>query len=168
MTSLALILRKLRSLLRLAPFELAWLFPVWVVLGLSRLVILLFSFKRMAPWLGVPNGATPWVPLLDDLAQSRANHIRRVVQLVARYTPWESNCFPQAVTARVLLGIYGIPYVLFFGLARDTAGKEQAMKAHAWVAAGKVRVTGGASFGQFAVVACFMAPPLARSMQNSC
>jgi len=35
------------------------------------------------------------------------------------------------------------------------------MKAHAWVVAGRIPVTGGQSFGQFTVVGCFVAPRLA-------
>lgn len=85
--------------------------------------------------------------------------IGRVVHLAARYTPWNSNCFPQAVVARLLLGLYGIPYILFLGVSRvpDTRG----MTAHAWVAAGRVRVTGGAGFTQFTTVSCFVSPLLA-------
>ena len=48
----------------------------------------------------------------------------------------------------------------FFGLMRDPADLA-GMKAHAWVAAGRVPVTGGVSFGQFTVVGCFVAPCLA-------
>ena len=45
----------------------------------------------------------------------------------------------------------------------DPAG----MKAHAWVAAGRVPVTGGVSFAQFTVVGCFVAPCLAGIDQGS-
>ena len=87
--------------------------------------------------------------------------IGRAVRLAARYTPWDSNCFPQAVVARLLLGLYGIPYALFFGLRRDP--DSGAMLAHAWVAAGRVRVTGGESFGQFTVVGVFVSRNLAAA-----
>jgi hypothetical protein len=82
--------------------------------------------------------------------------VAHVIALAARYTPWKSNCFPQAVTAKVLLGLYDIPNSLFFGVYRDPM--EVALKAHAWVAAGRVRVTGGAGFEQFTVVSCFVSP----------
>lgn len=90
--------------------------------------------------------------LLDPAQEARALQIGRLVRMTAVYTPWDSNCFPQAVVARLLLGLYGIPYVLNFGLMRDPAGGE--MKAHAWV-------TAGASFGQFTTVGCFVSPLLA-------
>ena len=37
------------------------------------------------------------------------------------------------------------------------------MKAHAWVVAGRVPVTGGVSFGQFTVVGVFVAPRLVNA-----
>ncbi len=94
--------------------------------------------------------------LLLGLAQQAQQQIGRAVRLAARYTPWDSNCFAQAVAARALLGLYGVPYALFFGVKR--APQAAALDAHAWVAAGRVPVTGGAGFGEFTVVGCFVDP----------
>lgn len=142
------------SFSRLSGFERAWFVPVWLLLGFSRMLIRLVSFKRLAPWLGVPRGNDVCVPLLDAAQEKRALQIGRVVRLAARYTPWQSNCFPQAVAARLLLGLYRIPYALYFGLSSARSG--QKAEAHAWVSAGRVRVTGGDGFGRFAVVGCFV------------
>lgn len=157
--------RKIRSFRRYSGFIKLWLTPAWLLLGVSRALILAVSFKRLAPRLGVHDGASPWVPLLNGPEERRAREIGRLIRLAARYTPWKSNCFPQAVTARVLLGLYGIPYVLYFGLNRDPEAGE--MKAHAWVAAGRVPVTGGVAFDQFTVVGCFVAPQLAADRAES-
>lgn len=159
--AIAIVLRKARNLRRQPVFIKLWLLPAWLLLGVSRGLILLVSFRRLAPWLGVHDGIAAWVPLLDAVQEARALEIGRLVRLAARYTPWKSNCFPQAVTARLLLGLYRIPYTLYFGLAREPAQGE--MKAHAWVAAGRVRVTGGAGFRQFTVVGCFVSPLLGHT-----
>jgi len=156
---LHILLRKAANLGRYSAFVKLWLAPAWLLLGISRALVLAVSFKRLAPRLGRHGGAAPWVPLLEGKQEARALQIGRVVRLAARYTPWDSNCFAQAVTARLLLGLYRIPYALYFGLARDSS--KGPMKAHAWVAAGRVRVTGGPSFRQFTVVGCFVAPQLA-------
>ena len=163
--AVALLRRKALTFLRHPIFIKLWLLPVWLLLGISKALILAVSFKRLAPRLGVHEGTAPWVPLLDRTQEARALAIGRVVRLAARYTPWESNCFPQAVAARLLLGLYRIPYVLYFGLARDA--ESGGMKAHAWVAAGRIRVTGGASFRQFTVVGCFVAPQLAAGRDSA-
>ncbi|QVL50026.1 MAG: lasso peptide biosynthesis B2 protein [Thiocapsa sp.] len=160
MTRLASALRrKARTFLRQPRFIQLWLVPLWFILGIGKVLIFTISFRRLAPRLGRQAGIAPWVPVLDPTQEARALLIGRAVRLAARYTPWVSNCFPQAIAARVLLGLYGLPYTLYFGLMRDP-GNPAGMKAHAWVAAGRVRVTGGHSFGQFTVVGCFVSPRL--------
>ncbi len=150
--------RKSRSFAHLPLFAKLWLLPLWLLLGISKALIFTISFRRLAPHLGRAMGVAPWVPLIDPAQQARALQIGRAVRLAARYTPWDSNCFPQAMAARLLLGCYGVPYALYFGLMRDAHTLE--MKAHAWVSAGRVAVTGGACFGQFTVVGVFVAPGL--------
>jgi len=149
----SLTLRKAKSFARSSWFVKCWFFPVWLMLGICRFLILTIHFRRMAPWLGEQAGIAPWVPLLDPGSENRARSVARVVQMASRYTPWESNCFPRAVVARILLGFYGVPYSLFFGVSRGSTDVE--MEAHAWLVSGRVSVTGGASFGKFTVVRCF-------------
>jgi hypothetical protein len=152
--------RKAQSFLAQPLFVQAWFVPLWLLLGLSKAAIFTVSFRRLAPQLGEPVGAAPWVPLASAAQEALALQIGRAVRMAARYTPWDSNCFPQAVAARVLLGLYGLPYALYFGLMRDPQSAQ--MKAHAWVATGRVGVTGGRSFGQFTVVGVFVPSSLAR------
>ncbi len=144
---------KLRTFLGLSWFIKLWLIPTFVLLGISRAMILTVKFKRLVPLLGVPQGVEPWIPLLDSKREEQARQIRQIINISANYTPWESNCFPQAITAGLLLRLFNIPYNLFFGLNSNPINED--MKAHAWVAAGKVRVTGGGSFRHFTVVQSF-------------
>lgn len=155
---LSTLARKARNFARRPRFEQSWFVPAWLLLGACRFVILFVPFRKLAPHLGRHAGVAPWVPLAAPAAEARALAISRVIQLAANHTPWESNCFPQAVTARLLLGLYGIPYCIFFGVNRKPG--DTSMQAHAWVASGKIRVTGGTSFGQFTVVSCFVSPDL--------
>ncbi len=147
-------LGKARSFLRQPLFVQLWFLPVWFLLAISKVLIFTIPFQRLAPRLGVRTGIAPWVPLLTPEQTHRARLIGRLVQMTARYTFWNANCFPQAIAARWLLGLYNVPYVFFFGLSRD-ASDAAGMKAHAWVVAGPVRVTGGYSFHQFTVVGTF-------------
>ncbi len=157
----------IRKVASLPLFELTWALPAWVLLGLTRAVVLKVPFRKLTPRLGVRAGNTPWVPLLTPRQEHRADRIGRVVRRSAMFTPWESNCFNQAITARILLGLYRVPYCLIFGArltsdGRTIDGKE--LNAHAWVAAGRIRVTGATSFGHYPVVGCFVSPPLAKVM----
>ena len=159
------LIRKARNFVRRPLFDKVWFFPVWILLGASRFLILIIPFRRIAPRLGGHTGIAPWVPLIDSRCETRALSVARVVQMASNYTPWNSNCFPQAITARILLGFYGVPYSMFFGINRNAT--DSTLSAHAWVASGRVRVTGGASFDQFTVVGCFVAPCLVCEVEFS-
>ena len=94
-----------------------------------------------------------WVAPLQSL---KSYSIAEFTQMAARYSPWDSNCFPQAIVASFLLGIYRIPYAMYFGLMRNPSAPS--LSAHAWVVAGRVDVTGGSSFSRFTVVGKFLSP----------
>lgn len=150
--------RKASSFVQQPRFAKQWFPVLWLLLGLSRLAILAFSFRRLAPHLGKPVGISSYIPLLTPAQEAKAAQIGQAIRLAARYTPWVSNCFPQAVTARLMLGAYRIPYSLYFGVMRDIETHEY--KAHAWVATGRVAVTGGFGFNRFTVVGCYLSPSL--------
>jgi hypothetical protein len=134
-----------------------WLIPTWSFLGISRLLILSCKFRHIAPLLGTAAELNAHPPLLTPQEETIACKIARVVFIAARHTPWESNCFTQAITARALLGLYQIPYLLYFGLMRSPT--RQTLEAHAWVQSGSVIVSGGNNVEQFTIVGCFITPP---------
>ena len=112
----------------------------WSLLGLSRFAILVLPFRLVGRALGEhrdPRAGASTAPLDAD-ALARAARIGASVRLAARHTPWRSECYPQALTARFLLGLARVPHVVSFGVRRD--GGE--LVAHAWVHAGDVPVTG--------------------------
>jgi hypothetical protein len=148
--------RRLGHFARRSGFEQVWLLPAWLLLGFSRTAIVVVPFRHIAPRMGVHLGNRAWVPLLTAEQRDLAVKIGSTVRLASRFTPWVSNCFPQALAASILLRLYGVPYVLNFGLAPGEADKR--LQAHAWVAAGAVAVTGGSSFDDFTVVGCFGSP----------
>jgi hypothetical protein len=145
--------RKLGTMCALPPFTLIWLGPVWGLLGLCRLAILVVPLRRLAPLFGQDMGASAWVPLATPRQIARARDIRRTIGLAAGYCPWQAACYPQALAARLIMGLYGVPHALHFGLRRD--GVEGEVAAHAWVVCGPVAVTGGEGFGTHAVVRSF-------------
>lgn len=156
---------KLGRFVRRPVFIQAWLLPVWFLLGMAKLAIFTVSFRRLLPFIGQPAGALPWVPLLSAASEARARQIGEVVRTAARYTPWDSNCFPQAIVSRLLLGLYGIDYCVFFGVRRGSG--QDPFDAHAWIAAGRVAVVGKRSFRDYTVVGVFASPKLLREMPHS-
>lgn len=155
---IALLFRKALAFESLPRFQKIWLLPVWFLLGITRLAVLLMPFRTLGPIIGVPVGVNAWVPITSPGHKKRAAAIGQVVCLAARYAPWEANCLAQALTARILLGLYRVPYALFFGVARDRLTAD--LMAHAWVVTGPVMVTGGESFSAYTVVGMFVSPGL--------
>lgn len=78
--------------------------------------------------------------VLDGRARGRAVGVARAIGSAAAHTPWRSDCYPQALTARILLRAVRVPHTVTFGVRRDAAGE---LRAHAWVTAGDLTVTGG-------------------------
>lgn len=151
------IARRLRNLRAKPLFAIGWFVPLWLMLGLARAAILFVPFRRLAPRLGrsVPPDTAPM--LLDVAAGQRAVEIGRAIRVAARYTPWLSNCFPQAIVGHLMLSLHGIPHLLFLGVRRADAGLE----AHAWVMADLVPVTGREERKSYSAAACFAAGPRA-------
>ena len=80
-----------------------------------------------------------------------ALEIGRSIKLAARYTPWTSNCLPQAMVAAFWCQRYHIPYILFIGFAASSS-KINGFDGHAWVTAGPIAITGGHSFNSHQVI----------------
>ena len=122
-------------------FTMFWLLPVWIGLGFASLAITILPFKRIAPLLGRLHDTEKPSHVATRAQETRALQIGRTIRFAARHAPWRSNCYPQAIVARLMLGLYHLPFILSMGVSRNPDTGE--MIAHAWVECGTVRVTGG-------------------------
>lgn len=119
------------------------LVAAWSLLGFTRLVVLCLPYRVVRRLLGDrPHHDSACVDL-SATQSARAARIGVIIQVAARHTPWRSECYPQALTARLFLGARRIPHRVSFGLRRDG----DRLAAHAWVTAGPaadpVPVVGG-------------------------
>jgi len=99
--------------------------------------------RRLLGEPAAPDGSGPPAPpgaTTRDVERARA--VGRVVRYAATRTPWTSDCYPQALTARILLRGARVPHTVVFGLRRGDGGD---LRAHAWVTVGTVTVTGGST-----------------------
>lgn len=151
--------RKLRNAWHLPWQEKLWMVLLYPYSGLIRVSMTLFHFRRWSKVLGVHYQNVTLSPLVTEQQRMKAWRIGRIVELTARLTPWESKCLVQAVMARTLLGIYGIPYILHLG-AVMTDDQFKPLKAHAWVKVGPWIITGREGHQAFAIVSSFVAPSL--------
>ena len=135
-----------------------WLLvEMFVLLGASWLALRLIPFRRLARRLGPLQSETALEASPAQLEQ--AQRVRLAIARVAPRTPWESNCFPQALAAKVWLRRHAIPSTLYLGVAlnKPDAGvlPQAPMEAHAWLRCGPLLVTGARGSERFTVVARF-------------
>lgn len=142
--------RKLPLLGRMGWQDRWLLLQVTVLLGLFRALILTVPFPRLARHFGQHRVESPQQAAITDLRQAR--RIGWAIRTVSPYTPWISNCFPQALTAKYLLNRRGIVSTLYFGANFKAPG---AMAAHAWLRCGPLFVTGGPGHLSFGTTAYF-------------
>jgi len=145
---------------RLGHKDQARLVATWSLLGLSRLAIVVLPFRLVRRALGEhrsPVAPAPAAPDVGEVALYRARWIGVLVRYAAEHTPWRSDCYPQALTARIMLRLARVPHVVSFGVRRDG----DALVAHAWVHVGDLVVTGRTGH-DYAEVGSFRWAPAAR------
>lgn len=102
---------------------------VW--LGLARFYIRWFPFRWLRPWLRRSERA--------DHDPQLATRIGRAVLTAARHVPWQAACLPQALAAKLMLGLRGLGSTVHLGARFDEVGD---LAAHAWLTCGDKVVTG--------------------------
>jgi len=146
------LLRRLKAFLKLKGTDRIMLLEAFVLTGMFRMIILVISFRKYKKHMGVYNRETSF-----QMAENNYIVIRKVswaVATVSRYTPWESKCLVQALTAQTMLKRRKIDSTLYLGVSKDEGNR---MIAHAWLRSGNLYVTGGEGNREFVKVARFAA-----------
>jgi hypothetical protein len=137
--------------------EKLWILFLFPFSGIIRGVHHLIHFRNLSSVFGQHYQNRRLSCLASDYQTLRSLRIGRIVELTARYTPWTSSCLVQVTMARILLGFYGIPYVLHIGASKPQTGKNL-FKAHAWIKVGPCVIVGGGGEQAFAVVGTWVPP----------
>jgi hypothetical protein len=124
----------------------------YIYMGFARFQVLTRPFKRIAKNL-MTTGEPEIEPATDPVV---IRQVAWAIRTAAKFTPWKSNCLAQGLAAGRMLKRRGLPAVLFFGVAKDEAGK---MIAHAWLRSGGFFVCGGDGSKRYAVTGVFYSNP---------
>jgi len=146
-------LRKTKKFFQLSTLERALFIEAYWTLGMMRAAILKISFKKLTRSLEQSAQRYELVNL-NDAQKKMALAIGKAITQAAVYTPWESACLAQSLTAQKMLRKRGIPGVFYLGVAKN-AESEEKMKAHAWSQCGDTIITGGGGHEVFTVVSVF-------------
>lgn len=141
-------------------FKLKCLFVInFILSGIARVFINLFALKRLAPYFGTLHKNIIFSTIITRQQRNHAIQLRRSIALVAKYTPWNSNCLTQAMVAKFWCSYFKIPYILYIGFTKD-ADKPSGYASHAWLTAGPIAISGQHSFSSFKVVSSYASKQL--------
>ena len=132
---------------------------VYVLLLVMRGVIRALPLRRITQHLGVAAQEVP----SGALSPEQLRYARRVgwtIEKLAPHTPTNSNCYPQALTARWLLHRRRIASTVFYGAAFEPG--RPALQTHVWLRAGPLVVTGGSPGRSFQALSWFTDVPAQR------
>ena len=146
-------IQKFKKFTKLSSEEKKLFLEAYVTLGKMRAAILTVSFKRLTRSLDHKPNREETVALSEQEMQT-AILIGQAISRAAAYTPWESACLAQSLTAQKMLQNRGIPGVFYLGAMKDEASEEK-MKAHAWSQCGDQIITGGGGHEAFTVLSVF-------------
>ena len=145
-------IQKFKKFTKLSSEEKKLFLEAYVTLGKMRFAILTVSFKRLTRSLEhLPKKKE--LPELDEKQMQTAKMVGEAIVRASAYTPWESACLAQSLTAQKMLQKRGIPGVFYLGAMKDEES-ETKMKAHAWAQCGDAIITGGKS-EEFTVLSVF-------------
>jgi hypothetical protein len=108
------------------------------------------SFSKVAPTLGEQMKESSY-ELIEADKEILAN-VSRAINIMSRYTIWESQCLVKAMAAMKMLEKREIDSTLYLGTAKDENG---GLIAHAWLRSGPYYITGAEVMDRFTVVSEF-------------
>jgi len=115
---------RLSKFLRLSSAEKILLVRVWILLGITRLFLSIFTFTTFRKLL---TSIGPFVARVDR--EFSEEQLVRIVGIASRYVP-KSTCLAQALTIQLLLKQSGRQASLHIGV---NGAEEGRLDAHAWV-----------------------------------
>jgi len=120
------------------------------VTGVMRILLIVVPFKILKKYIGKYDEESSFN--IDSINIDIIEKISWAVTKLSIYTPWDSKCFVQALTAQRLLYDKGLESTLYFGVSKSL--DKGILEAHAWIRCGNIYVTGG-NGEKFCIVAKF-------------
>lgn len=145
--------KKIKIFTQLSLEEKGLFIEAYIILGIMRAAILTVSFKRLTRSLEHETKKKE-LAALNEQDMNTSKLVGKAIKRASPYTPWESACLAQSLTAQKMLQRRSIPGVFYLGAMKDEESKEK-MKAHAWSQCGKTIITGGGGHEEFTVLSVF-------------
>jgi len=148
-------LRRIRKFLALDWQHKKLFLQAYLILGKVRYSLLRGSFKKLVAELDVSRDAVVQAPL-EPSARATALAVGWAVRTAASFTPWQSTCLVQVLTAQRLLQKRGIAGVFYLGATNNGARNEApGFLAHAWLKCDGEFITGESGHWDYTVISSF-------------
>jgi hypothetical protein len=118
----------------------------FILLGWAR-ILKSVPFSRVAPTLGNQMNETSFN--IVESNQRILLSVSQAINIISKYTFWESKCLVKAIAAMKMLERRKIESTIYLGTAKDETGK---LIAHAWIRSGPFYITGFEVMNKFTVV----------------
>ena len=126
----------------------------YMTLGLMRAAILTVSFNRLTRSL--EQSQNKRVPPSINMKEKRiALRAGWAISRAANYTPWDSLCLVQSLTAQRMLQRRSIPGMFYLGVSTDESSEEK-LTAHSWSQCGDNIITGCRGHETFTILSSFI------------
>jgi len=146
-------IQRFKKFTKLSSEEKKLFIEAYATLGMMRTAILTVSFKRLTRSLEHV-AKKKELTTLNAQEMEIAQKVGQAIMRASTYTPWESACLAQSLTAQKMLQKRGIPGVFYLGAMKDEES-EAKVKAHAWSQCGDTIITGGKGHEEFTVLSVF-------------
>lgn len=123
-------------------------FEAFFYMGIYRMCIKFIPFKKLNKYMGKLNEESTNCININNYRI--AKQVGVAILTISRFTPWESKCLVQALTAQKMMKKRKISTTLYLGVKKDD---ENQLIAHAWIRCGTFYITGGAIRQKYSVVA---------------
>ncbi|MGW8424560.1 lasso peptide biosynthesis B2 protein [Peribacillus simplex] len=154
------IVKKAQTFLRL-DFKIKLLYiEAFLHLGRAR-YLKSISFSKVAPTLGEQMKESSYD--LNAADKEILANVSRAINIMSRYTIWESQCLVKAMAAMKMLEKRKIDSTLYLGTAKDENG---GLIAHAWLRSGPFYITGAEVMDRFTVVSKFSKKNMVKGLKE--
>ena len=119
------------------------------LLASFRIALALMPVRRIIAAITTGRADPTTGALESDEARVTARRVQWAVSAVARHSPVEFVCFPQALAGYTMLRRRGVTSTLVYGVARSTEGQ---LSAHTWLMLGEQTVLGGEAAQEFTAI----------------
>lgn len=150
MKNLSILCRKTKTFIKFDNKYKFMLLEAFILSGIYKMIILIIPSKKMKRYFGTYNCESS-----ENIENENYKIIRKVgcaVKCVSDFTPWESKCLVQALTAQRMLKRRKIFSTVYLGVTKEGDNK---INAHAWLRSGRIFVTGGNNRYMFTQIAKF-------------